>query len=151
MGEQLAVDCQVLHSHLVEDVPIVLVVLVKDQSYVRACELEVQCIFLSLLEGGLHVVVRSEVPQATVLPPTAQFYKHLHHAGDLVLMEEQLQTTGADGKEELDSDSLRVLAIDTRLPALTSCCQIADGVSGVFAGDAVYAVLELTHEFELVL
>jgi hypothetical protein len=145
MGKQLPVDRQVLQGNLIEDIPIVLVVLVKDQSDMRASELEIQGLLLTLLKGRLHVVMRSQIPQAAILATTAQFHKHLHHPRYLVLMEKQLQTPGSDGQEELNCDSLRVLAIDCRLPSLATCCQVASRVSGMLAGGAVYAVLELTH------
>lgn len=90
MREQLPVDSQVLQSHLIEDVSVILVVLVKDQPNMRAGKLEVQCFFLTLLERGLHVIMRSEVAQKTVLALTAQFNENLHHPRYLVLMEKQL-------------------------------------------------------------
>lgn len=58
---------QIINGHLVEDIPLILVILMQDEAYMRAGELEIQRLFLLLLEAGLRVIVGIHQPQLPVL------------------------------------------------------------------------------------
>lgn len=66
-GHDLPEDDEIVNGHLVEDIPLILVILMQDEAYMRAGELEIQRLFLLLLEAGLRVIVGIHQPQLPVL------------------------------------------------------------------------------------
>ena len=81
---------QVFNGHLVEQISVVFVVLVKDQPDMRAGELEVQGFFLPLLKRRLWVVVGWKKAKLAVFCATAHFDEHFHHLRDFILVKKQL-------------------------------------------------------------
>lgn len=66
-GQNLSKDDQVLQCDLIENIPLIFVVLMQYESNMRACKLKIQCFFLFLLEGRLWIIIGIHQPQLSVL------------------------------------------------------------------------------------